>query len=171
MTVVPLRLLLVAPLVFPAGCNRGPDARKIQYVPDMADSPATKSQRSYIDPPEGSFAMGSMIYPKTVEEAEKVLLMPPRIKEDPGTEAAGKHLYETFCTVCHGPDAKGGGSLGENFPRPPDLTHESYKARLDGFFFYRITFGANIMPAYGYAITIPERWQIVTHVRKLQAGQ
>lgn len=152
-------------------CTPDPNARKIQYMPDMADSPATKAQRSYLDPPEGAVAMNTLIYPKTVEEAEKLLQMPPRIKEDQATELAGQELYDTFCSVCHGRDAKGEGTLGPAFPRPPDLTHEVYRNRQDGFFFYRITFGSAIMPSYGHAISPHERWQIVSHLRKLQTGQ
>jgi mono/diheme cytochrome c family protein len=149
-------------------CNRGGDARKIQYMPDMADSPATKAQRSFIDPPEGAVAMNAVIYPKTKEESEKVLQMPPRIKEDPGTLAAGKKGFETFCAVCHGLDAKGDGTLGPKFPRPPDLTLDLYVAHGDGFFFHQITFGGSLMPSYGYATNPQERWQIITYLRTLQ---
>lgn len=149
------------------GC-RGPEGRKIQYVPDMADSPAIKAQKSYLDPPEGAVAMNAILYPKTPEEAEKVLQMPPRIASDPATAAQGKKLFETFCAVCHGLDVKGTGTLGDAFPHPPDLTVDMYKNHGDGFFFYRITFGSAVMPSYGDAISPAERWQIITHLRTLQ---
>lgn len=144
---------------------------KIQYMPDMADTPVSKAQRSYIDPPEHSVSMSALPYPKTPEESEKLLQMPPGIAQDPATEVAGAKMYETYCRVCHGADAKGQGTLGPNFPVPPDITHESYVARGDGFFFYRITFGSAIMPSYGHAITPIERWQIIRHLRTLQGAK
>lgn len=150
-----------------AGC-RGPEGRKIQYVPDMADSPTVKPQKNFLDPPEGSVAMNAILYPKTPEEAEKLLTMPPRIGSDPGTAELGKKHFETFCVVCHGADAKGIHALGDAFPRPPDLTLPMYASKGDGFFFYRITFGSAVMPSYGHAISPHERWQIIAHLRTLQ---
>ncbi len=144
---------------------------KVQYVPDMADAPTSKPQKSYLDPPESAVAMSALPYPKTPEDAEKLLQMPPRIAQDPGTAAAGAKHYETFCRVCHGADGKGKHSLGPNFPMPPDITHEAYVKRGDGFFFYRITFGSAIMPSYGHATNPIERWQIIRHLRTLQGAK
>lgn len=151
-----------------SSCRFDGSGTKMQWAPDMADAPTQKSQENYIDPPEGAVSMNSFVYPATVEEAENTLTMPADIANDQANMAQAKVLFDTFCAVCHGPDAKGEGSLGPNFPRPPDLTHPAYKARKDGFFFYRITFGSAIMPGYGHAITIPERWEIIKHLRTLQ---
>lgn len=167
--------LLIMSLLFATACQ--PDhgvVTKLQYVPDMADAPTQKTQRNYIDPPEGSVAMNSFPYPKTPEESEQALAMPQQISADPAQEAEGKVHYETYCLVCHGADAKGYGPVvgkeGEVglMPTPPDLTNAIYLTRGDGFFFHRITFGANIMPAYGHATTPTERWQIVRYLRTLQ---
>lgn len=155
-------------------CSKDPNVTKMQYVPDMADSPTQKTQRNYIDPPEGAVAMNSYPYPKTVEESEKLLTMPQRIAMEPAQEAEGKKMFETYCVVCHGEDAKGQGPVvgkaGETglMPMPPDLTNAAYVSRGDGFFFHRITFGGSIMPSYGHATTPTERWQIVKYLRTLQ---
>lgn len=143
---------------------------KMQWAPDMADAPTSKPHKSFIDPPEGSVSMDAVFYAKTPEDAETEHVMPAEFVSDAEGKflKRGEILYNTFCIACHGPDAKGQGSLGPNFPQPPDLTHESYQARKDGFFFHRITFGANIMPGYGYAISEPERWLIVKYLRTLQ---
>ncbi len=155
-----------------AGCRYDGTGTKMQWAPDMADAPTVKSQENYLDPPVGAVAMSALLYPATVEEAEKVLAMPEAIANSPKTLESGKVMFETFCAVCHGPGAKGDGTLGPNFPRPPDITGELYAGRSDGFFFYRITFGSAIMPSYGHAITAPERWMIVKYLRTLQkAGQ
>jgi mono/diheme cytochrome c family protein len=105
-------------------------------------------------------------------ESEKTMEMPAWIANDPATAANGKVLFETFCSVCHGADAKSGGALGPNYPVPPNLVHEAYKSRGDGFFFHTITFGSQstLMPGYGYAISVHERWMIVKHLRNLQAA-
>lgn len=150
------------------GCRFDGTGTKMQWAPDMADAPTQKSQENYIDPPEGAVAMGATHYPATVEETEAQVTMPADIAGNEQNMAQAKVLFETFCKVCHGPDAKGGGTLGPNFPTPPDLTHAAYKARKDGFFFYRITFGSAVMPGYGHAISIPERWMIIKHLRTLQ---
>ena len=152
------------------GCDVGANGRKIQYMPDMADSPAPKTQKEYLEPPEGAVPMTANFYPKTVEDAEKMLPMPPEIANDPQAAQKGEVLFNTFCVACHGPGANGKNHLGPNFPQPPDIRSDAYKAHADGFFFYRITFGSasTIMPSYGHAISPFERWQIVAYVRNLQ---
>ena len=139
---------------------------KVQYVPDMADAPTMKPQENYLEPPEGTVATNSMLYPKTVEEAEVNLKNP--LPADPQVLALGEKTYNTFCIPCHGAAAKGDGSITDIYPKPPDITAENYQKRADGFFFYRITFGANIMPGYGHAIMAHERWATVHYLRKLQ---
>ena len=151
-----------------AGCKYDGTGTKMQWAPDMADSPANKAQRSYLDPPVGAVAMDAIFYPKSPEEAEKTLIMPPAIAQADNMEKA-KTLFNTFCIPCHGPKGNGIGLLGEFYPRAADLTNQIYWSRRDGFFFYRITFGSAIMPSYGYAISPHERWLIVKYVRHLQA--
>jgi mono/diheme cytochrome c family protein len=139
---------------------------KVQYVPDMADAPTMKPQENYLEPPEGAVSMSAVLYPKTVEEAEANLKNP--LPNDPQVLALGEKMFNTYCIPCHGAAAKGDGSITDLYPQPPDLTTELYQKRADGFFFYRITFGANIMPGYGHATVPHERWAVVHYLRKLQ---
>lgn len=162
-----MKLIVLISLLF-AGCHQDPNQTILQYVPDMADAPTIKPQESFLNPPDGSVAMNTLIYPQTIEEMEKHFVMPPRIAKDPQVNAKGKVMFETFCAVCHGQDAKGKGTLTPDFPVPPDLTHQVYQDKKDGFFFYRITFGATLMPSYGYAISPVERWYIISYLRSLQ---
>ena len=152
-------------------CHKDGNQTKLQYMPDMADNPVVKAQRGYIDPPEGSVAFGAnVIYPDTPEDSEKFLNNP--FPASDAILASGKDLFTTYCAVCHGDDAKGGGTFVELYTRPPDLTAATYVARKDGFFFYRITFGGAIMPGYGHSTAPNERWHIVHYLRTLQkAGQ
>ncbi len=141
---------------------------KIQYMPDMADSPITKAQRSFVEPPMYSVPMNKALYPKTAEEAE-TLINNPYTCSDEEIKKEGEKIFGTYCMVCHSQDAKGQGSIGESFPLArPDLTAEKYQTRKDGFFFHRISFGVGMMPAYGDKTSIPERWKIICHLRQLQ---
>jgi mono/diheme cytochrome c family protein len=141
----------------------------MQYFPDMADSPAFKTQGNYIDPPEGSISRTAILYPDTVEEAEKVLKNPFRGTPNEGEHLAnGQHLFETYCAICHGPNGDGSGNISDVFPRPPDLRADLYKTKQDGFYFYRMTFGSSVMPSYGDKITASERWDINLYITHLQ---
>jgi mono/diheme cytochrome c family protein len=150
------------------GCRYDGTGTKMQWAPDMADAPTAKPQKTYLDPPAGAVAMEGVDYPKTPEEAETTLKVPERVDQDPEASAKGKALFETFCSVCHGLDGKGVGTLGPKYPQAADLTNPLYHTRGDGFFFFRITFGGALMPAYGHAISVNERWYIVRYVRELQ---
>lgn len=143
-----------------------PTQTKVQYTPDMADAPTMKPQENYLEPPEGAVSTGAVLYPKTVEEAEANLKNP--LPNDAQTVALGEKMFNTYCIPCHGAAAKGDGSITDLYPKPPDITAEIYQKRGDGFFFHRITFGANIMPGYGHATAPQERWAIVHYLRKLQ---
>lgn len=143
-----------------------PTQPKVQYVPDMADAPTMKPQENYLEPPEGSVSTTAILYPATAEESEKNYKNP--LPNESQVVALGEKTYNTFCITCHGAEAKGDGIITDLYPRPPDLTADIYKKREDGFFFHRITFGANIMPGYGHAIMPHERWATVHYLRKLQ---
>jgi mono/diheme cytochrome c family protein len=45
------------------------------------------------------------------------------VQADDSAITLGKSAYGALCAVCHGPDAKGGGEVGELFEvKPPNLT-------------------------------------------------
>jgi len=157
-------------------CSQDSNLTKLTYMPDMAWSPKLKPHRDYLDPPEHSVSHRAIIYPKTAEEAESVFKNPLLLPKEQRLAnftfqkniLEGKERYSDFCTPCHGIKGDGAGTVVGQYPRPPDITKSPYVEREDGFFFYRITFGHTIMPAYGHAITPNERWQIILHLRTLQ---
>jgi len=169
-----MKAVVVSSLCVLGACRSGPNRTKLQYMPDMADNPTTKAQETYIDPPAHSVAINAILYPATYEQAEAELKNP--FGEDIAQVAApvkerGKHLFDTYCAVCHGYDGKGKGPLGDAYPIPvPDITRDELKAHKDGWFFLRISKGGNQMPAYAYAISPYERWWIIAHLRGLQQG-
>ncbi len=166
-----MRSYLVLLLLLGA-CTQDGNQTKLQYMPDMADAPTVKPQLDYLEPPVGAVARDAILYPPTVEEAEKILQNPlGQVSPESPHFLNGKRLYEIQCTPCHGSSLKGDGSVTDMFPRPPDLTSGAYADRKPGFFFYRITFGSAIMPGYGHALDPKEIWEITSYVTSLTSKQ
>lgn len=159
-------MLATIGLISLSGCRLDPNARKIQYMPDMADSPTVKTQEDFLVPPAGAVAMGAPLFPEDLAEASQIV-RPEGLVVD---AAKGQELYNTFCIPCHGEFGKGNGTVGPevNYPKPPDLTLPLNRERDDGYFIHRITFGSAVMPSYGYAIDVKERWYILDYLRTLQ---
>ncbi len=160
-------------LLVQASCNidheRNTHKTKVQYMPDMADSPIVKTQRDYLDPPEGSIPHNALLHPKTSEEAEKILKNPYRNStQRKKHESEGKKLFEIHCYPCHGMTGKGDGPVTYKYPAPPDITTANYKKRGDGHFYHVILNGIRNMPKYGHAVSDHERWKIILHLRNLQ---
>ena len=85
-------------------------------------------------------------------------------------EAAGDTLYQNFCTVCHGPTGNADGTVSPLIAAPSLLTARA-RSYSDGYLYSIIRYGRGVMPRYGDKVPVPgERWAIVSHVRRLQAG-
>ncbi len=81
--------------------------------------------------------------------------------------AAGQKVFETTCTVCHGPKGKGDGPAGAALnPKPHDLTSKEVQAQTDGELFWKISTGRGGMPSWQ---TLPEkdRWSVIDYIRTL----
>ena len=90
------------------------------------------------------------------------------VARTPASLARGKQLFEIFCTPCHGAGGKGDGPVTPRFIPPPDLTGpQIQQQRTDGQMSYYIGYGGALMPAYGEALSVQERWDIVNYVRTL----
>ena len=85
-------------------------------------------------------------------------------------EAAGDSLFGTYCAVCHGMAGDGRAPITPRFPAPSLLTDQARGAS-DGYIYSMIRYGRGLMPRYGDKVYRPaDRWAIVNHVRRLQAG-
>jgi mono/diheme cytochrome c family protein len=92
----------------------------------------------------------------------------PRIPRE--VDAAGDTLFQTFCSVCHGPTGNADGTVSRQIGAPSLLTARA-RAYSDGYIYSIIRYGRGVMPRYGDKVYDPtDRWSIVNHVRKLQAG-
>ena len=170
-----IKVAMIGGLCVLGACRSGQNKTKLQYMPDMADSPTSKPQETFLPPPPDSVAINAILYPQTHEQAEAELKNP--FGEDlsqvsDSIKLRGKHLYDTYCAVCHGLSGHGGDKLlGDAYPIPvPDITRDEMKAKKDGWFFFRISNGGTQMPAYAHATSPYERWWIITHLRGLQQG-
>ena len=81
--------------------------------------------------------------------------------------AAGRQIYQTNCSVCHGPAGKGNGPLAATLnPRPVDLTVHA-RLHTEGEFFYWVSNGipGSAMPKWDAQYNEAQRWQVVAFVR------
>jgi mono/diheme cytochrome c family protein len=82
---------------------------------------------------------------------------------------AGKNLYATNCTPCHGDGGRGDGSVVHLLKtKPKDLITGVSKDLPDGYLYGTIRDGGVAMPSYADAMSAHERWQLVMFVRTLQ---
>ncbi len=129
-----------------------------------------------IVPGERVFAMPPGVVPRggelvlSKEQRDVAMKRPNPIKATPESVALGKQYFGTFCTPCHGPEAKGGvtGPVATKFIPTPDLTNaDLQKQRTDGYWHSYIVVGGAVMPAYGEALSSQEAWHIVNFLRTL----
>lgn len=86
------------------------------------------------------------------------------------TFARGDTLYQVFCTVCHGSQGAGDGTVSRRVGAPSLLTDRA-RTLSDGNIYSIIRYGRGVMPRYGDKIVEPEhRWAVVNYVRFLQGG-
>jgi mono/diheme cytochrome c family protein len=109
-------------------------------------------------------AMGPWVAPAKADTIKNPL------KGKPDAIAAGKKLYATYCTVCHGDKGKGDGiaAAGLN-PRPANHTTEKFQSQSDGAIYWKITTGRAPMASYEKTLTVAQRWQVIDYIRTLKA--
>lgn len=85
----------------------------------------------------------------------------------PESLARGQKLFGVYCSPCHGAMGKGDGPVTPRFIPPPDLASAPVQGKPDGHMAYYIGYGGALMPAYGEALSVTERWDIVNYLRTL----
>src|SRR4030095_13882846 len=134
------------------------------------------TQTARVMPGERTFAMPSGVVPRGAslvipkEQRELAAKGANPVKPTESSLATGRGHFQTFCTPCHGPEAKGGvtGPVATKFIPPPDLTNaELQRQRTDGYWHSYIVAGGAVMPAYGEALSSQEAWHIVNYLRSL----
>ncbi len=96
--------------------------------------------------------------------------------------ARGEERFNIYCSVCHGFNGQGDGTVHRRATEladaghaawvpPADLTLEMYADKSDEELFSTITHGIRTMPAYGGQIPEKDRWAIIVYLRALQLAQ
>lgn len=102
----------------------------------------------------------------TREEMSKSLVNPVPVTQQ--SVKNGRRLFEIYCALCHGTNAKGIGPVAVKFVPPPDLTLPFLAQKTDGYIYGTIRNGGPIMPAHGTVLAPKERWDIVNFLRSVQ---
>ncbi len=92
------------------------------------------------------------------------------VKSDASSISAGKSLWGTHCSSCHGKTGLGDGNKAAQLKtQPSDFTKGTFQSQSDGSIFYKITEGRDDMP--GFKKKIPDEedmWSLVVYVRTLK---
>ncbi|MEA2514325.1 MAG: copper transport protein [Thermomicrobiales bacterium] len=91
---------------------------------------------------------------------------------DAGSVQRGAPIYAANCLACHGPAGAGVTSADPEHGHgaAADLTDRRSRGQRDGDLYHAITNGipGSAMPAYDWALTDEERWDVVNYLRQLQ---
>ena len=142
------------------------------YMPDMVYSPALKAQEEGADrlPVAGTVPRDFNPYAHKNNPNAAAQLKNPL----PRTEAVikrGQYVFNIYCSVCHGKQGLGDGSIVPKFPRPPSLQSDKVRQWPDGSIFHVITMGQNLMPSYASQVREADRWALIHYIRVLQRSQ
>lgn len=166
-----LKIISLISILIASGCGKHSQPKFI-YMPDMAYSPALKYQEAGMKPPvPGTMPQGYFPLSASMEMDEAGRTMKNPLKRTSSVMARGQHLYNTYCTTCHGTYGEGDGSVVPKFPRPPSLQSDKIKGFPDGNIYYIITRGQNLMPSYASQVAQLDRWAIVHYIRAIQKAK
>lgn len=97
-------------------------------------------------------------------------LVNPRSVTDTASLDRGAVIYAIHCQHCHGPTGAGDGMVAKRgFPPPPSLIIEHAIKMKDGQMFHVTTLGQGNMPAHAAQVSREDRWDVINHIRTLQA--
>jgi mono/diheme cytochrome c family protein len=160
--------MLVLLIIAGAGAVLG-SVVAFRWLNDMTQTARIMPGERTFSMPSGVVARGaSLVIPK--DQRELATKQPNPVKATESSVALGRQHFQTFCTPCHGPEAKGGttGPVATKFIPTPDLTNpELQRQRTDGYWHSYIVVGGAVMPAYGEALSSQEAWHIVNYLRSL----
>jgi S-disulfanyl-L-cysteine oxidoreductase SoxD len=135
---------------------------KVPFQTDMQHQPFINYQEGpRILPPEGAVPVqGVSVIP------EEFPVNP--VMADEASLQRGAILYDIHCSLCHGPEGHGDGSLSEYFDRTPqNLTTAQITGEFDGSVYLTIGQGFGQMPSLAENLTPRERWDVINFVRTL----
>ncbi len=153
-----LALAAAAIVLAGAGCRN-------EWRTDMWYQPSLRPEDAPRPAPEHSVPLAVGRAPLDRDDAEA---LPNPVPATPGSLAHGKLLFSERCACCHGLDGHGGGPVSKFFPPAPDLAYGTIRTHTDGYIYGTVTFGGRAMPSQAEGLTVPDRWDLVNHVRQIQ---
>lgn len=92
------------------------------------------------------------------------------LQPTPEVLALGQAEYLNQCSVCHGDQGEGSGTVvgPGKFPFAPALVGAGSTPRSPGYVYAVIQVGRGLMPPQGYKMTETEHWAVVSYVQQLQ---
>ncbi len=167
----PLALAGLALAAGLAGC-RGTEIEdalgKVSWFGNMRDQAAVEPyEEPPRMPPEGTVPVGAGAPLGNLPDDYDELTNPFAATSE--SLQIGKERYDIYCSVCHGPEGAGGGSVEGPFPRGliNELVTQRARDLSDGYIFGMISAGRGLMPNYR-RMPQEDRWHIVNYVRELQ---
>lgn len=160
------------------GCSAGLNKTNVELIQDMMDQKNLKSQDfdqfrnkpSNMVPPVGTVPRGYTPYKYAGKplDAEAKLVNP--LKGDTASLERGRDRYMVYCSMCHGLQGQGDGTVAQYMPlKPPSLLSEKVRGFKDGRIYHIVIDGQGVMGNYATQINKEEdRWAIVNYVRSLQ---
>ena len=128
----------------------------------------------------GCFAAGTLIAMTTLDAApqarswtlgEDADTKKNPLPSDEKTIAAGKALFKSKCSKCHGPGGLGDGPDADPDATEMDLTNPKRAGRNpDGVVFYKVLNGKGRpkMPSFKDEMTEEQIWSVVTYVQSIR---
>jgi len=142
---------------------------------DMVDQPSAKPQESEAPAaPDSIPVVGGETLPAPTTETgmfeakDEAATVPNPVPATAESVARGAYLYQITCLVCHGPEGRGDGPVGQVFEpkRPVDLNDAYTQDQADGQIFFTLTRGRVTMPFYRDALSQQERWDVINYLRQ-----
>lgn len=121
---------------------------------------------AYLQGPRQSAPSQSVPIQGPVLIADQPAMQPVPVSED--SLQRGEVFFSINCTMCHGKEGKGDGTLSGFFsPRPVDFTSDRVKELANETLFSVITQGRGIMPSMSEGLSVEARWDVINYVRSL----
>ncbi len=140
------------------------DVIKFDWVSFMKIQPAFQPMYDPLPVPADSIPIDGPVY----VPSQGVPINP--VPADATSVARGAELFRINCSMCHGLDAKGDGTVSIYLQnKPADLTSLPVQALSDGGIFLTDSQGIpGKMPALNENLTVRERWDVVNYIRTLK---
>lgn len=103
----------------------------------------------------------------TVARDAAVVVWP--VRSGPTVLTAGAHVFQVYCSVCHGEAANGESIVASNMIgfKPPSLLTDAVRALPDSIIYTVVTNGLGHMPAFSGTLSVRERQEVAVYVAQL----